>query len=361
MTVAACGSDNNSAATSAAATGAAAAAADFQVDCQDSRALSAAGSSAQKNAMDQFTAAYIAACGDAGANLAYTASGSGDGRKQFIGDQVDFAGSDSAITGDQKQQAAARCGGEVWNLPMVFGPVALAYNLPGVDGLILDGPTAAKIFSGQVTTWNDPAIAALNPDSELPDTPIGVVYRSDSSGTTDNFQTYLEAASDGVWTKGAGSDFVGGVGNGSKGSAGVAQAVSAAEGSITYVEASFATQSGLQSAQIDSGAGPVELTPENAATAISQVEFVEPGGNDMAMDLTSIYGTEAPGAYPLVLATYEIVCGSGYDEQTAGAVKSFLKVAAGPGQRGLADIGYVPLPDDLRARLTGAIDSITAG
>ncbi len=361
MTVAACGSDNNSAA-AAAGTGAAAAAQDFQVDCTDARALSAAGSSAQKNAMDQFTAAYIAACGDQGANLAYTASGSGDGRKQFIADQVDFAGSDSAISGEQQQQAMARCGGgEVWNLPMVFGPVALAYNLPGVDGLVLDGPTAAKIFSGQVTMWNDPSIAALNPDAALPAMPIGVVYRSDSSGTTDNFQTYLETASDGVWTQGAGSDFVGGVGNGSKGSAGVAQAVSSAEGSITYVEASFATQSGLQTARIDSGAGPVELTPQTAATAISQVEFVNPGSNDLAMDLTSIYGTEEPGAYPLVLATYEIVCGSGYDEQTAGAVKAFLNVAAGPGQKGLADIGYVPLPDDLRSTLTDAIDSITAG
>src|SRR5699024_8295221 len=178
---------------------------------------------------------------------------------------------------------------------------------------------------------------------------------------TDNVQTYLETASDGVWTQGAGSDFQGGTGNGAKGSAGVAQAVSSAEGAVTYVEASFANQAGLQTARIDSGSGPVELTPQNAATAISQAEFVHPDSNDMALDLTSIYGTEAPGAYPLVLATYEIVCGSGYDEQTAGAVRSFLNVAAGPGQEGLTDVGYVPLPDDMRTRLTSAIDAVTAG
>ncbi len=362
-TATACGADDNSAAVSAAATGAAVeAAAAGGIDCAGAGALSAAGSSAQKNAMDQFTAAYIAACGEAGANLAYTASGSGDGRTQFIADQIDFAGSDSPISSSQQQEAMGRCdGGEVWNLPMVFGPVALAYNLPGVDGLVLDAPTAAKIFSGAITDWNDPAIVALNPGAQLPDQPIQVIYRSDSSGTTDNFQTYLEAASDGVWTKGAGSDFQGGTGNGAKGSAGVAQAVSAAAGAITYVEASFADQSGLQTARIDSGAGPVELTPQNAATAISQAEFAHPGSNDLALDLTSIYGTEAPGAYPLVLATYEIVCGSGYEADTAGAVQSFLRVAAGPGQEGLAELGYVPLPDSIRARLTTAIDAIAAG
>lgn len=362
-TVAACGSDDNNAATVEAAGAAASAASDYQVDCTGKDALSAAGSSAQKNAMDQFTAAYIAACDNSAgsANLAYTASGSGDGRKQFIGGQVDFAGSDSAIEGDQRAQAMARCqGGEVWNLPMVFGPVAFAYNLPGVDGLVLDGPTAAKVFNGTITQWNDPAIAALNPGADLPDMPIGVVYRSDSSGTTDNVQTYLETASDGVWTGGAGSDFVGGVGNGAKGSAGVAQAVSAAEGAITYVEASFATQSGLQTAEIDSGAGPVELSADTAGTAISQAEFVHPDGHDMALDLTSIYGTDAPGAYPLVLATYEIVCGAGYDQPTADAVSTFLEVAAGPGQEGLAELGYVPLPDDIKTKLTGAIDAITA-
>ena len=126
--------------------------------------------------------------------------------------------------------------------------MALAFNIDGVDNLVLNGETAAKIFNGQITTWNDPAIAALNEGAALPDTPITVFFRSDSSGTTDNFQQYLQAASNGIWTQGAGSDFTGGVGQGAKGSAGVAQAVATTPGSITYVETSFADQNQLKSA-----------------------------------------------------------------------------------------------------------------
>lgn len=351
--LAACGTDDNGAR-------AAGAIGDYGIDCSGAGAV--AGSSAQKNAMDRFAAAYVEACGDAGARLAYTPSGSGDGRTQFAAGQTDFGGSDSAIIGEQKAQAARRCdGGEVWNLPMVFGPVAIAYNLPGVDGLVLDAPTLARIFSGAVTEWDDPAIAALNPQTDLPAEGINVVYRSDSSGTTDNFQTYLQTASDGAWTAGAGSEFAGGVGNGSKGSAGVTNAVGRTEGAITYVESSYARKSGLQTASIDSGAGPVALTPQTASAAVAQAELARQGGKDMTLDLTSIYGTEAPGAYPLVLATYEIVCAGGYDARTADAVRTFLTVAAGPGQDGLGEIGYVPLPENIRAELTDAIDSISAG
>ncbi len=137
----------------------------------------------------------------------------------------------------------------------MFGPVAIAYNLDGVDGLVLNGETIAKIFNGGITNWNDPAIAALNSGVKLPDEKISPIVRSDSSGTSDNFQQYLEASSKGAWTQGAGSDFKGGVGEGAKGSAGVAQAVASAPGSITYVEKSFADQQKLPAAQIDTGSG----------------------------------------------------------------------------------------------------------
>ena len=114
---------------------------------------------------------------------------------QFIAKQVDFAGSDSALKDDQVAQAADRCGGNpAWNLPLVFGPVAMAYNVEGVDKLVVNGDVLAKIFQGQITKWNDPAIAALNTGATLPDTDITPIYRSDSSGTTDNFQKYLAAA-----------------------------------------------------------------------------------------------------------------------------------------------------------------------
>ena len=140
------------------------------------------------------------------------------------------------IEGRQVQKAAERCGGNpAWNLPLVFGPVALGYNLPGVDKLVLNADLLAKIFTGAITTWNDPAIAALNSGASLPDTKITVIYRSDSSGTTDNFQKYLDAAVPQTWTKGAGKE-IPGRWEGAQKSAGVVQAVQATPGAIGYVE-----------------------------------------------------------------------------------------------------------------------------
>ncbi|MFX1756499.1 phosphate ABC transporter substrate-binding protein [Rhodococcus gordoniae] len=357
LTLAACGSDNNAGSVDVDASASAAA-------CDGKSNLSGAGSSAQKNAMDQFVSTYIAVCSekDATVNIAYNPTGSGDGRTQFIANQIDFAGSDSAIKDEQAAQAAERCAGNpAWNLPLVFGPVALAYNVEGVDDLVLDAETAAKIFNGSITKWNDPAIAALNEGAALPDANITPIVRSDSSGTTDNFQQYLETASNGAWTSGAGSDFTGGVGEGAKGSAGVAQAVSGSPNSITYVEKSFADQNNLSIAKIDNGSGPVDLNEETAGKAIAGAEFVPSSEGDLTLDLSSIFGSTEEGAYPLVLATYEIVCSGGYDADTAAAVKSFLISAANEGQEGLSEQGYVPLPDAFKSRLTESIDAIAAG
>lgn len=354
MSLTACGSDNNAASASVDTSASTA-------SCEGKDKLSGAGSSAQKNAMDEFTSAYIAACQQKGksVNVAYNPSGSGDGRTQFIANQIDFAGSDSAIKDDQAEQAKQRCAGnDAWNLPLVFGPVAIAYNLDGVDNLVLNGETLAKIFNGGITNWNDPAIAALNSGAKLPDEKINPIVRSDSSGTSDNFQQYLQTASGGVWTQGAGSDFKGGVGEGAKGSAGVAQAVKSAPGSITYVEKSFADQQKLSVAQIDTGSGPVKLSQETASKAIANASFKGSGTGDLTLDLKSIYGSTQPGAYPLILATYEIVCSKGYDPATAAAVKSFLTSAANEGQQTLAQQGYVPLPESFRAKINESIAAI---
>jgi phosphate transport system substrate-binding protein len=297
-----------------------------------------------------------------GKNLSYNPTGSGAGVNQFIAGQVDFAGSDSPLSKDQPDQAAKRCGGSpAWNLPLVFGPVALAYNLPGFDKpgdkLVLNADVLAKIFSGAITTWNDPVIAALNSGAALPDTKIVPIYRSDSSGTTDNFQKYLGTAAKDAWTKGAGKEFQGGAGEGAQKSAGVVQAVQATPGAIGYVEKGFVTQAGLPMAQIDTGAGAVELTDASAGKAIEGAKFAGEG-NDLVLDLNSIYGTTAPGAYPLVLATYEIVCSKGYPAETAAAVKSFLSVSANDGQAGLSAAGYIPLPDTFKQRLLTAVTAI---
>ncbi|MCW1960277.1 MAG: phosphate ABC transporter substrate-binding protein PstS [Mycobacterium sp.] len=348
----ACGSDNNAAAPSTGATGSSSAAS----DCGGKSSLSAEGSTAQQNAIAVFNQVWGQKC--PGKNLAYNPTGSGAGVNQFIANQVDFAGSDSPLSKDQPVEAAKRCGGNpAWNLPLVFGPVALAYNLPGVDKVVLNADVLAKIFAGAISAWNDPAIAALNAGVTLPDTKIVPIYRSDSSGTTDNFQKYLSTAAPATWTKGAGKEFQGGAGEGAQKSAGVVQAVQATAGAIGYVEKGFVTQAGLPMAQIDTGSGAVELTDDSAGKAIEGAKFVAEG-NDLALDLNSIYGTTTAGAYPLVLATYEIVCSKGYPADTAAAVKSFLTVAANDGQAGLSAAGYIPLPDAFKQRLLTAVNAI---
>lgn len=352
LTLSACGSDNNAGTTATTGGNDSSASA----ECAGKNEVTAEGSTAQQNAIAEFNKVWSQLC--SGKNLSYNPTGSGAGREQFVAGNVDFAGSDSVIKEEQAQQAAERCGGNpAWNLPLVFGPVAMAYNLEGVDGLVLNGDLLAKIFQGQITKWNDPAIAGLNGGKNLPDTNITPIYRSDSSGTTDNFQKYLTAAAPQSWTKGDGSEFQGGAGEGAQKSAGVAQAVQATPGAIGYVEKGFADQAGIPYAQIDSGAGPVELTDETAGKAIDAAKFAAEG-NDLALDLNSLYGTKEAGAYPLVLATYEIVCSNGYDAETAAAVKSFLKVAANQGQANLSAAGYVPLPEAFKERLMTSIDAI---
>ncbi|MBI3213272.1 MAG: phosphate ABC transporter substrate-binding protein PstS [Mycobacterium sp.] len=356
LTLTACGSDNNASTTTSSGASGASGTAAGSADCGGKNTLTAEGSTAQQNAVAVFNQVWGQTC--AGKNLSYNPTGSGAGVTQFIAKQVDFAGSDSPLAKDQVEQAAARCGGNpAWNLPLVFGPVALGYNLPGVDKLVVSGDVLAKIFSGAITTWNDPAIAALNSGASLPDTKITPIYRSDSSGTTDNFQKYLTAAAPESWTKGAGKEFQGGAGEGAQKSAGVVQAVQATPGAIGYVEKGFAAQASLPMAQIDTGSGAVELTDDTAKKAIDGAKFAAEG-NDLALDLNSLYGTKEAGAYPLVLATYEIVCSKGYDADTSAAVKSFLTVSANQGQSGLSAAGYIPLPDAFKERLITSINAI---
>ncbi|ATE57660.1 phosphate ABC transporter substrate-binding protein PstS [Actinosynnema pretiosum] len=351
----ACGSDNNTAATGSSSTGGASTPS-APVECGGKTKLNAEGSSAQKNAIDTFVQAYQQQC--AGADLAYNGSGSGAGIKNFNAGQVDFGGSDSAMKDAEIAAATERCqGNPAWHLPMVFGPVALGYKLNGVTDLALNAEVTAKIFNGSVKKWNDPAISALNSGAKLPDTEIKVVYRNDESGTTDNFQKYLTTAAPAAWTQGDGKQFKGGVGEGKEKSAGVAQAVASVDGAITYVELSYAQDNKLSIAKIDSGAGAVELTGESVGKAIDSAK-IKGQGNDLVLDLNSIYGTKAEGAYPLLLATYEIVCSKGYDADTAKAVKAFLTVAATTGQAGLADAGYAPLPDAFQEKLLTAIKAI---
>jgi phosphate transport system substrate-binding protein len=183
------------------------------------------------------------------------------------------------------------------------------------------------------------------------------IYRVDSSGTTDNLQRYLTTAAPESWSKGVGTEFLGGVGEGAAKSSGVVQAVHTVRGAIGYVEKGFADQAGMPYAQIDTGSGPVPLTNDTAANAVNAIAFVA-SGNDLVLDLNPMYATHQSGTYPLVLASYEIVCSEGYDSQTALAIKSFLTTAADDGQAGLPSDGYVPLPDKVKERLITAINAM---
>ncbi|KKC02515.1 phosphate ABC transporter substrate-binding protein PstS [Mycobacterium nebraskense] len=348
-----CGNDQNrrgaSPAVASGATGTA--------GCSGKNKLTAEGSTAQQNAMALFNQVWGQYC--PGKTVSYNPTGSGAGREQFIADHVDFAGADSPLAADQIGPASARCDGNpAWDLPLVFGPIALVYNLAGVPALVVSSDALAKIFSGRITAWNDPILAALNPGVVLPDTKITPIYRTDSSGTTDNMQKYLTAAAPQSWTKGVGTEFQGGVGEGAAKSAGVVQAVRATPGAIGYVEKGFADQGGMPYARIATNKGAVvPLTNETAGNAVKAAKFVA-DGNDLVLDLHSMYSSQDPGAYPLVLATYEIVCSKGSGPDTSGAIKSFLTAAAGSGQTDLPSAGYVPLPDKVKERLVAAINAL---
>jgi phosphate transport system substrate-binding protein len=362
LLLSACGSDENKTSTGAttAGTGTAGDSASA-VNCSGKKALKASGSSAQANAITRFVTAYESAC--PGFTLNYTSSGSGAGVSEFIGGQTDFGGTDSPLNAEKGEadKAKARCGGaDAWNLPTVFGPIAVTYNLPGVDSVALDGPTLAKIFNGAVTTWNAPEITALNSGKTLPGDKINVVFRSDESGTTDNFQKYLDAASDGAWGKGSGKTFNGGIGEGAKGNEGTSAAIKSTAGSITYNEWSYATKQGLQIADVITSAGPdpVKLTAESAGKSIDAVQ-IKGQGNDLVLDTSSFYKPTAAGAYPIILGTYNVVCSKYPQSDVAPAVKAFLTVATTDGQKGLEEAGYIPIPDSFKSKLTTAINAIS--
>ncbi|WP_448852904.1 phosphate ABC transporter substrate-binding protein PstS [Corynebacterium sp. 335C] len=319
--------------------------------------LQGEGATSQQRAMDHFAALYEAA--SPGSTLSYNATGSGSGQTQFIEGTVAFAGSDSALDEEQVGQAKERCGGnDAWHLPMVIGPVALAYNVPGVDNLNLTPDLAAQIFKGDITKWNDPALAEVNPDAELPDEKITPVYRSEESGTSQNFQQFLASATD-LWDEEPSKSFPSAVGTGANGSAGVADQVNAIPGSITYVEAGFAKDNGLGIANIDFGNGPVELTPESVNKALSAIDFVGSSEHDMVVDTDALFAMTEDGAYPLVLTTYEIVCSAGYDDQTRDLLKNFLNVVLADGQGSeLEDLGYIPVDGEYKDKLKAAVDAI---
>jgi len=330
------------------------------VTCGGKADLKAAGSTAQAHAIAEFLDVYRTACVDR--TLDYTANGSGAGITDFLAGQADFAASDSPLNAEQRELAKQRCGGaDAWHLPIAFGPLAITYNLHEVDSLVLDATTLAKIFNGTITRWDDPELVALN--GPMPAREIYVVHRSDLSGSTENFQAYLQAASGGVWTGGAGKTFNGGVGVGAKGNEGTAALVHITEGSISYNELAFAMNQGLFAAEIKTPASrkskrPVRIGTDSVGKTIAGATIAG-SGNDLIVDTSSFYNPTQADVYPIVLAGYEIVCSKYPDPATGQAVKAFLQAAAGLGQANLNKQGYIPLPPDFQSRVWTAVDAIS--
>ena len=323
--------------------------------------LSAEGSSAQANAITEVIADYNAECGDK-ATIEYNPTGSGAGIKSFYNGLVDFAGSDSALKTEavdgvvEADKAKERCqGNPAWNLPMVVGPIAFAYNVDGVDKLVLNAETLAEIFNGTIKTWNDPKIAKLNSGAKLPSANITVFFRSDESGTTENTTKFLSKAGNGAWKDEPAKAWTG-TGDGKNKSSGVAEATANTKNSITYIEWSYAKDNNLSMAQLDSGNGPVELTGDSVAKAVDEAK-VKGSGNDLSLDLK--YSGNKSGAYPALLVTYEIVCSKGLAADKTAIVKDFLTYfSSSDAQQKLPDLGYAPLPSELESKVQSAVAAI---
>ncbi|MFE7588768.1 phosphate ABC transporter substrate-binding protein PstS [Kitasatospora sp. NPDC057512] len=354
LSLAACGSDNNNNTTASGGAGGSAAAS--PINCGKAGSLIAAGSTAQGAAMDIWKTTFAAAC--SGTTINYQGGGSGAGIQQFNQGKVQFAGSDSALKPAEVEASKAVCtGGQGIDLPMVGGLISLVYNVDGVDNLVLDGPTSAKIFDSQITKWNDPAIVALNPGAKLPDAEIQTFHRSDDAGTTENLTKYFAAAGGGAWSYPAGKAWTGKLGQSANGSAGVSAQVKQVKNSISYVELAYAQTNNLKSAAINTGASkPVEATAENAATTIAKAQAAGTG-SDLALKLD--YATKEEGSYPLVLVTYEIVCDKGNKAETLDTLKSFLTyTASDAGQKAIGEKGYVPLPKTVTDKVNGVIATL---
>jgi phosphate transport system substrate-binding protein len=358
LVLGACGSDNNSSGggSSPSNNGSGTTNAAGGITCS-SGTLTASGSTAQTNAMSQWTKAYQTQCGSATIN--YQGGGSGQGVTQFTAGTVDFAGSDFPLSSAQKPDADKRCGSgnQAIDIPMVPGPIAVAYNLPGVTDLKLSASNVAKIFSGKITKWNDQAIKADNPSANLPGTSIQTFHRSDGSGTSYNFTNYLSNDAKSDWTYGVNKNWPAPGGQGAKGSSSVAQGVKSTTGGIGYFENSFATQNSLPVAQLGDGKGNfVPLTADNTTKFLS---FAKVTGTNGDLALTFNYANGDASAYPNVLVTYEIVCQKGTSSSKLPLLKNFLGYTVNSGQDLLTSNGYVKLPTEIQTQSASAVSGLS--
>ena len=322
--------------------------------------LAGGGSSAQDSAQQAWRAGFQGENPDV--TITYDPVGSGGGRESFNSGAYAFAGSDSYLTDDEGELSAAkkRCGGEdPVEVPVYVSPIAVVYNLPGVDELKLDAKTVAMIFDGKISKWNDPQIAALNDGVDLPSTAISPVHRSDDSGTTQNFTDYLNKAGGGAWSYDADGVWPIKGGEAAEGTSGLVAAVKGGEGTIGYADESQAQGLGIASLQVGS-----EFTAPSAEGAAKALAVSKPAAT--ATDTMLAYDidrtTTESGAYPLLLASYAIACQHYDDANEADLVNGFLSyVVSDAGQQAAAQqAGSAPLDASIAAKVQEVVGAISA-
>ena len=347
LVASACGSDSNYGGSSDTSAPSGQATATTVKEAPISATLNGAGSTFVKGFMEVAIAGYKSV--QSGVTINYNATGSGAGRQNLQDGVVDFAGSDALVAAAD----VSKYKGEFMYIPTVAAPITVSYNVSGLTDLTLDADTIAKIFSRQIKTWNDPAIAALNPGKNLPATAITVAHRSDGSGTTDNFTKYLVAAAPNSWQLKSGSTIEWPAdtqaGNGSQG---LAQIVKSTAGAIGYVDLSDAKASGLQFAKVKNKSGAAIAPTVAAATAALQ-------GTTLADDLSyNPLNADGADAYPITSPTWVLVYKNQPDKAKGQAIKSFLKYVLGDAQKQANSVDYASLPPAFITKALSKLDTI---
>lgn len=353
LVLSACGAGNESGSTDDGST-------DEGGESSLSGSIAGAGSSAMERAQEAWITNFQGA--NPGVTVTYDPVGSGDGRTQFIQGGTVYGGSDAYLNDDEGQltEAAERCGGQpAIEIPAYVAPIAVVFNVEGVDELNLDGETVASIFSGTITSWDDPAIAEQNPDAELPSANITAVHRQDDSGTTDNFTDWMFQAGNGAWTEEPDGVWPIQGGEAANGTSGVIAAVTNGANSIGYADLSQVGE--LPTVNIGIDGEYVTPTPEAAAAVLDASERVADRDEvDMAFEVNR--NPEGGEAYPIVLIAYVMACQTYEDPTEADLVREFLTYVVSPeGQQAAAEnAGSAPIPSSIEEEALAIVENISA-
>ena len=323
--------------------------------------FSGAGASSQQAAVEAWIAGFQGTNPEA--KIAYNPSGSGAGVQTFLTGATAWAGSDKALADDEVEQSKSVCTeGTAFDVPVYISPIAVVFNLKGVSDagkhINMDAANIAKIFDGKITKWNDPAIADQNKDLKLPDTAITVVHRSDKSGTTQNFVSYFKDVTPDNWTYDLSENWPNEVGQGAKGTSGVISTVKQADGTIGYAD--FSQVGDLGTVAVKVGDKYNEISAEAGSKVIGDSKQDDTVKGDNRIVIKINHATEAEGAYPIVLVSYDIVCPAYKDTKQAEFAKAWLTyVTSDEGQKAAQDAaGTAPLPSSLKSEITKSIEAI---